>query len=139
MPNENPFSEIRQVFHEPNRMAILSALLRSERGLAFGEIKAACELTDGNLSRHLRALENMKVIRLAKSFVDRKPRTTVSVTARGREQFLRYLDALESALKTAQAATEQEPGPSRSTQGDRNNERLSSPPARPFSAEGAGG
>lgn len=99
MKTTNPYDQLKQIFHEPNRLAILSAVLRTREGLTFSEIKEACRLTDGNLSRHLRALENMKVVRLKKRFVGLKPQTQVSITAMGRSHFLAYLQALEDVLK----------------------------------------
>ena len=99
MKTNNPYDQLKQIFHEPNRLAIMSSVLRSQEGLTFSEIKEACKLTDGNLSRHLRALEDMKVVRLKKSFVGLKPQTRVSVTTKGRSHFLTYLQALEDVLK----------------------------------------
>lgn len=100
----NPFNEIKKVFHEPSRLAIMSALLRESRGMTFGDLKSACRLTDGNLSRHLKALAALNTLKLKKSFVGVKPRTTVFVTERGRDHFLRYLSALEEVLHEAQSA-----------------------------------
>ena len=100
----NPFDEIKKVFHEPNRLAIMSALLRAPEGLSFADLKAACRLTDGNLSRHLKALADLNALKMKKSFVGVKPRTTVYVTDRGRDHFLRYLAALEEVLHAAQTA-----------------------------------
>lgn len=100
----NPFNEIKKVFHEPNRLAIMSVLLRAPQGLSFAEIKTACRLTDGNLSRHLKALADLNALKMKKSFVGLKPRTTVYVTERGRDHFLRYLAALEEVLHAAHSA-----------------------------------
>ena len=110
MTQGNPFDEIKKVFHEPNRLAIMSALLKNPAGVSFPVLKSECRLTDGNLSRHLQSLQRLNVIHLKKSFVGVKPRTTVSVTARGREHFLRYLAALESVLQEAQSALEEREG-----------------------------
>ena len=98
---ENPYAAIKGVFHEPNRLAILSSLSQSSEGRTFNELKDECSLTDGNLSRHLKALEDAKVVRIRKSFVKSKPQTTVFLTDRGREKFLEYLQALEEVLAKA--------------------------------------
>lgn len=102
--SDNPFGGLKRVFHEPNRLAILSALSNSANGLRFKELKEACELTDGNLNRHLKTLEDAGVVVIEKSFVGVKPRTVVSLTDSGREQFIEYLKALEEVLKTAAEA-----------------------------------
>ena len=97
----NPYSGLKRIFHEPNRLAMLSALSGAIQGLTFSELKEDCGLTDGNLSRHLKALQKAGVIRVKKSFVGVKPRTTVFLSDRGRENFLRYLKALEEVLHRA--------------------------------------
>ena len=53
---DNPYNELTRVFHEPSRLAIMSALCAAASGLSFNELKAACDLTDGNQSRHLKTL-----------------------------------------------------------------------------------
>lgn len=50
--------------------------------------------TDGNLSVHLRKLEEAGHVAVAKSFRDRKPLTEVSLTQAGRSAFVKYLDSL---------------------------------------------
>lgn len=106
MPNkpDNVYSSLKTVFHEPNRLAIISALSSTSRGLTFKELKEECELTDGNLSRHLKALEEAGVVLIHKKFVGAKPRTTVQLTDKGREGFIEYLQALEEVLKKAAEA-----------------------------------
>jgi len=97
----NPYAGLKRIFHEPNRLAIISALCNVVDGLTFNELKEECHLTDGNLSRHLKALEDARVIRIKKSFVKAKPQTTLFLTERGRESFLQYLQSLEEVLKMA--------------------------------------
>ncbi len=100
--NTNEHSELfEKVFHEPNRLSIMSVLCASDKGMTFNEIKEACNLTDGNLSRHLKALEEADVIVISKKFVDSKPRTTVTISAKGLERFNEYLTALGEILAKA--------------------------------------
>ena len=54
---DNPYEALERIFHEPSRLAIMSELCAVHQGLAFNELKERCGLTDGNLSRHLAALE----------------------------------------------------------------------------------
>ena len=93
--------QLEKLFHEPNRLLIMSELCATAEGLSFNELKNACDLTDGNLSRHLTALESNKAVQIKKSFIENKPRTTVTATASGRKKFLSYLDSLEAVLKDA--------------------------------------
>jgi len=96
---------LESVFHAPNRMAIMSALsLAGRQGLAFGALKDACRLTDGNLNSHLATLAAAGAVRVTKEFVGAKPRTTVYPTAAGLDRFADYLAALEQVLQAARAA-----------------------------------
>lgn len=106
-PAHDPAS-LERLFHEPSRLAILSALCAARDGLSFTELRDACRLTDGNLSRHLKALEEEGVVRIRKAFVDDKPRTTVALTRDGLTRFSLYLDTLSAVLQDAQRAARQE-------------------------------
>lgn len=87
------YEALERVFHEPNRLAIMSVLCATREGLTFTDLKEACRLTDGNLNRHLKVLEEAGVVRMEKSFVAAKPRTTIFLSAVGTERFTQYLDA----------------------------------------------
>ncbi len=104
--HDNPYQALKRVFHEPNRLAIVSALCPAGNGLTFGELKDECDLTDGNLSRHLRMLEESNIIFIRKEFIDSRPRTTVFLSDIGRDRFVDYLVALEEVLKLAGDALE---------------------------------
>jgi DNA-binding transcriptional ArsR family regulator len=99
--HEHPFDSLDRLFHEPNRLSIVSALSGAEGGLPFTELREACRLTDGNLNRHLKALEEAGVVRLRKAFVDGKPRTTVLLSRAGLDRFEQYLEVLGSVLRQA--------------------------------------
>lgn len=101
---KNPYAALERVYHEPSRLAIMSSLAAAREGMTFNELKQECELTDGNLSRHLKALEDIRAVKIKKSFVGAKPRTTVYLTETGRESFLEYLKTLEEVLKKAAEA-----------------------------------
>tara|TARA_B100000941_G_scaffold195402_1_gene141609 strand:+ start:162 stop:506 length:345 start_codon:yes stop_codon:yes gene_type:complete len=88
--------------HEPKRLAILSLIASADDGLSFTELKESCDLTDGNLNRHLKVLEEEKIVRFKKVLHEGRARTLVYLTAGGRRKFLAYLDSLEAVL--AQAA-----------------------------------
>ena len=94
---------LERLFHEPNRLAILSALCAAEEPLTFTELRDACNLTDGNLNRHLTALEEADVVAIDKQFVERKPRTTVRITPAGLKRFRTYLDTLADLLQATRA------------------------------------
>jgi DNA-binding MarR family transcriptional regulator len=106
MSNENPFAALSRVMHEPNRLALVSALAASADGLPFNELKELCDLTDGNLNRHLKALEDDGIIAQRKDTAPGggRPRTTVTLTSSGRKRFVQYLDTLGEVLAKAEAS-----------------------------------
>ncbi len=105
----DPYGELERLFHEPKRLAILSHLAGTEGGLTFREIRDLCDLTDGNLNRHLKMLVDAEVVRIQKDFVGARPRTTVFLTDNGRQGFMKYLDALETVLKLASDSARSKP------------------------------
>lgn len=105
---DNLFEALERIFHEPSRLAIMSMLCAARDGLTFNELKEQCKLTDGNLSRHLKMLEDAKVVRIKKTFVEAKPRTTAYLTQKGHERFVDYLKTLEGVLKNASDALKNE-------------------------------
>jgi len=90
--------DLDRVIHERARLAILSSLVAGGE-TSFAELKAVVGLTDGNLSVHLRILEEAGYVAIEKSFVERRPRTDVRATAAGRRAFRTYLDVLERIVK----------------------------------------
>jgi len=110
MEKQPALPPLEKLFHEPNRMAVVAALCAADKGMAFTELKTACGLTDGNLNRHLKVLEDAGVVRIRKAFVKDKPRTTVRLSKTGLRRFQEYLAALEGVLKAAQQAVQHEQG-----------------------------
>ena len=88
------------VIHERARLGIMSLLVPAG-SMSFVELKRHLEMTDGNLSVHLRALEEAGYVEVAKSFVDRRPRTEAVVTKKGRAAFKGYVEELGKIVKGA--------------------------------------
>jgi len=82
------------LLHAPARLSIVTALYAHRSGLTFVEVRDLCELSDGNLSRHLRKLEQEEVVRSTKGFVGRTPQTKIEMTVAGRIRFERYVEQL---------------------------------------------
>ncbi|MBT3193451.1 MAG: helix-turn-helix domain-containing protein [Verrucomicrobia bacterium] len=106
MSDETPAATLEKIFHEPNRLAIMSALCAAESGLSFPELRETCSLTDGNLNRHLKVLSGSSAIVIKKQFINDRPRTTVSLSPTGLARFQDYLKALEAVLLNARTALE---------------------------------
>ncbi len=96
--NPEPFLKLDRVIHEKGRMAIMS-LLAANADLSFTEIRETLGMTDGNLSVHLRTLQEAGYIAVTKRFQDRKPLTTCSLTVGGRKAFSNYIDLLEEIVR----------------------------------------
>ncbi len=94
-------AELNEIIHQPVRLRIMAALVALDAGseVDFTYLRDLLDVTDGNLGAHLRKLEEAGYIAVNKTFVERKPRTFVSVTDAGRKVFQEHVAALESILK----------------------------------------
>jgi len=99
-PLKLEWAGIDKVIHERARLGIMS-MLAAAGELSFVELKEHLGMTDGNLSVHLRSLEEAGYLDLQRDQVDRKPRTTLRITRRGRAAFRDYLDLLERIVRRA--------------------------------------
>jgi DNA-binding transcriptional ArsR family regulator len=88
---------IDKLIHERARLGIMSSLAAAGP-MTFSELKETLGMSDGNLSVHARVLEEAGYIRIEKQFVGRKPRTTMSLTAKGTAAFKNYVAYLESIV-----------------------------------------
>ena len=110
--NVEAFEKLDRVIHERGRLAIMSLLAASET-LSFKELKEQLRMTDGNLSVHMRTLEESGYVSVCKSFVNRKPRTEYALTPEGRQAFAEYIRTLEEIVKLSQQAEAPQPAPAR--------------------------
>lgn len=86
--------------HDRSRIAIISLLTTCQGGLLpFTKVQEKTKLTPGNLSSHLRMLENRKMITIHKEFHGRRPRTTVSITSEGREALDLFIASMEDIIR----------------------------------------
>ena len=84
---------IDEVIHGRLRLGVM-AYLSGAQEADFNELKGRLQATDGNLSVHLRKLEEAGYVDIRKSFVGRKPLTRVAMTDAGAGAYARYLEAL---------------------------------------------
>jgi DNA-binding transcriptional ArsR family regulator len=92
--------QLDRLIHDRVRLGILSALAAADV-LSFGDLKAALELSDGNLSVHARKLEDAGYIVCEKSFAGRTPRTEFRLAPAGRRAFEKYLDHMDALISAA--------------------------------------
>ena len=91
-------AELDPLLHERGRLAIVS-VLAAVKGLTFTELRDTLEMTDGNLSVHLQKLEERGYLAIDKSFVGRRPQTSVRLTKAGQQAFAGYLEHLEAIIQ----------------------------------------
>ncbi len=95
---KNLLKDLDKAFENKVRLGVMSALIVNEY-LDFNSLKELLDVTDGNLASHLKYLEKNKYIKFKKEFLDRKPNTKYSVTAKGKDAFLKHIKAIEQLLK----------------------------------------
>ena len=98
--NPESFHQLDKVIHEKSRMAIMSMLAASP-DMSFTELRDALNMTDGNLTTHIRTLQKAGYVVVAKSFQDNRPLTTCSLTDDGKTAFTGYVNLLEGIVKAA--------------------------------------
>jgi DNA-binding MarR family transcriptional regulator len=96
--NPAPFLQIDRVIHEKGRLAIMSMLAASPE-LSFTEMRDALSMTDGNLTTHIRSLQEAGYISVTKSFQNNRPLTTCSLTPSGKKAFANYINLLEQIIQ----------------------------------------
>ena len=96
--NTEPYLQLDRVIHEKGRLAIMSMLAASPE-LSFTELRDALGMTDGNLTTHIKALQQEGYVAVAKSYQNRRPLTTCSLTPAGRKAFAEYIDLLEKIVR----------------------------------------
>ena len=100
MADDFDIAGIDEVIHGRLRLGIM-AYLASAEAADFATLKQRLSATDGNLSVHLSKLEQAGYVAIDKRFVGKKPQTSVSLTAAGREAFIAYLDAMAKLVNPA--------------------------------------
>ncbi len=105
-PGRFAFDGLDRVLHEKARLGLLTSLLAHRDGLAFNQLRELCNLTDGNLSRHLATLQEAGLVSVTKGTEGSRPRTTVTLTPAGRRRFLDYLALLEGIVAGALATAD---------------------------------
>ena len=84
--NPEPFLQLDRVIHEKGRLAIMSMLAASPE-LSFTEMRDTLGMTDGNLTTHIRTLQEAGYVSVTKSFQNNRPLTTCALTAAGKKAF----------------------------------------------------
>ncbi len=97
--SKDKITKLEKVFQVPARLKIMSMLLVQKKA-DFRELINTFELTRGNLSMHMKMLEECKYVTIKKRFVKNRPKTTYSITGLGKKDFTAYIEILEDIIST---------------------------------------
>jgi DNA-binding MarR family transcriptional regulator len=101
--SETPFdpNALDDVIHGRVRLAAMAYIAGSGEA-DFTSLKRALDTSDGNLSVHLRKLEEAGYLDVNKHFVGRRPQTTYQLTEAGRRAWTAYLERMRAMLEAAE-------------------------------------
>lgn len=91
------------VIHAQARLRVVATLASFGVGdeISFPKLQKLLDMTAGNLSTHLRKLEDAEYVTVTKTHEGRTPATYIRLTTRGRGAFATYTDALNRLLRGA--------------------------------------
>lgn len=94
MPDLDP------VIHAESRLRAITTLneVGERNRIAFTKLQKMLDMTAGNLSTHLRKLEDAGYITLSKTIEGRTPATYVAITPQGSAAYAAYRKALHELL-----------------------------------------
>ena len=95
---KNIILNINRAFDKRVRFGIMSILVVTESA-DFKRLKELLGVTDGNLASHAKALEKVNYIKIEKQFINRKPNTKYYASELGKQEFKKYINALEKIIK----------------------------------------
>ncbi len=86
------------VIHQPVRTQLFAYLV-SRESVTFTYLKKTLNLSDGNLTAHMKKIIDAGYVEMKKEFVNNKPRTTYTLTGKGRKNFEIYLKRLKKIME----------------------------------------
>ncbi|MGH8980752.1 MAG: winged helix-turn-helix domain-containing protein [Acidimicrobiales bacterium] len=98
----HPTQGIDDVVHQRVRLGILTVAHEARR-VDFNYLLESLELTGGNLSQHLRVLEDAGLVKIDKVIDGRRPRTWILITRAGRRALLQEVDCLKAIVRRIEA------------------------------------
>jgi len=75
------------------------SLLAASPQLSFTEMRDTLNMTDGNITAHIRTLQEAGYVSVTKTFQGGRPLTTYALTQEGRKAFTGYIDLLEKIVQ----------------------------------------
>ena len=75
------------------------SMLAASPELSFTEMRDTLKMTDGNLTTHIRTLQEAGYVYVTKSFHNKRPLTTCALTPQGKKAFSNYINLLERIVQ----------------------------------------
>lgn len=96
----HPRHALDEVIHSPVRFSIMATLAAAEKA-EFAYVRDTVEVSDPVLSKQAATLEKAGYVKITKGYVGKRPRTWLSLTARGRRAFTAHVEALQAITEHA--------------------------------------
>jgi DNA-binding HxlR family transcriptional regulator len=90
--------KIDEVIHQPIRTRIIAHLINTHE-CDYSTLKKTLELSDGHMTTHMRVLLKSEYVEMKKEFVKNKPKTTYSITQKGKQKFKEYVEDLKKIIE----------------------------------------
>lgn len=95
---EFDYQQLDDIIHSRIRLAIISVLIAVDEA-EFKFLKEKVKTTDGNLSVHLKKLDEAGYVFVRKEFLNKKPVTSYRLSKKGQEAFQLYVERLEKLIQ----------------------------------------
>jgi DNA-binding MarR family transcriptional regulator len=102
-PESNPIEDLDDTVHQRVRLAILTIANESRR-VEFRFLQDLLRLTAGNLSQHIRILDEAGLINVQKGTEGRRPRTWVSITKIGKTALRLEISVLKTLVSRVEGS-----------------------------------
>lgn len=92
---------MNELIHTPTRLRIMSALVELGTGseISFSRLQELLEMTPGNLSAHVKRLEDAGYVTMQRGFTARgAAQTHIAITDAGAEAFAEYIKQLKNII-----------------------------------------
>jgi DNA-binding MarR family transcriptional regulator len=94
----HPTQDLDDIVHQRHRLGILT-LAAEARRVEFGYLRAALNLTAGNLSRHITVLAEAGLVEVEKGYEGRRARTWIHITRSGQRALATEMATLASLVR----------------------------------------
>ncbi|GAA1384464.1 winged helix-turn-helix domain-containing protein [Catellatospora chokoriensis] len=98
----HPALALDETVHQRFRLGIMAVLAETAE-CSFTTLRDQLQLSDGNLSRHLRVLEEAGLVEIRKGYEGRKPCTWLKLTRQGAAALRQEIAALEQLVARMRA------------------------------------